>query len=281
MDRIVILLDNNQLVIANLFQSLKYDPNINEDMVRHLMLNTYRMYRSKFNDKYGEIVICHDGGRYWRKDIFPQYKANRSKAQKESDVDWDRIHEVMNMIHEEVVANFPYKNIKIVSVEADDIIAVLCERYHMDENIVIVSNDKDFQQLQRYPNVSQYSPTKKQFLECEDPEDFLTYHILKGDSSDGIPNILSDDDVFIDPDKRQKPCGNKRISLMKENLSEWTSTENWERNQTLIDFNMIPEAIKDRILDEYKKEPIGNRSNILNYFIDKKLKNLMVNIEEF
>ena len=92
------MLDNNQFVIANLFQSLKQDPTINEDMVRHLVLNTYRMYRTKFFKKYGELVICHDGGRYWRKDIFPYYKSNRSKAQKESDVDWDRIHEVMNMI---------------------------------------------------------------------------------------------------------------------------------------------------------------------------------------
>ena len=277
----VILHDNNQLVIANLFQALKYDPEINEDMVRTLILNTYRMYRSKFSDKYGEIVICHDGGRYWRKDIFPHYKASRSKAQKASSVDWDRIHEVMNMIYDEVVVNFPYKNIKIRSIEADDIIAVLCERHHQDENIVIVSNDKDFQQLQKYPTVQQFSPTKKEFLVCEDPEEFLTYHILKGDSSDGIPNILSDDDVFVDPEKRQKPCGTKRISQMKENLSEWTCTDNWERNQTLIDFNMIPEIIKETIIEEYEKEPIGNRGNILNYFIDKKLKNLMVNIEEF
>ena len=281
MDRTVILLDNNQLVIANLFQSIKYDPNINEDMVRTLMLNTYRMYRSKFQDKYGELVICHDGGRYWRKDIFPQYKASRSKNQKASDVDWDRIHEVMNMIHQEVVENFPYKNLKIRTVEADDIIAILCEKYHSDENIVIVSNDKDFQQLQRYSSVSQYSPTKKQFLKCENPEEFLTYHILKGDSSDGIPNILSEDDVFVDPDKRQKPCGDKRISEMKENLTEWTSTDKWERNQKLIDFNMIPDNIRELVLEEFEKEPIGNRSNILNYFIDKKLKNLMVNIEEF
>jgi len=281
MGGIVILLDNNQLVIANLFQALKYDPEINEDMVRTLILNTYRMYRSKFSDKYGELVICHDGGRYWRKDIFPHYKASRSKAQKASNVDWDRVHEVMNMIYDEVVVNFPYKNIKIRSIEADDIIAVLCERYHQDENILIVSNDKDFQQLQRYPSVQQFSPTKKEFLVCEDPEEFLTYHILKGDSSDGIPNILSDDDVFVDPEKRQKPCGAKRISEMKENLSEWTSTENWERNQVLIDFNMIPEVIRETILEEYQKEPVGDRSNILNYFIDKKLKNLMVNIEEF
>jgi len=277
----LILLDNNQLVIANLFQSMKYDPNINEDMIRHLILNTYRMYRNKFHEEYGELVICHDGGRYWRKDIFPEYKANRSKSQKNSDVDWDRVHDVMNMIYDEILDNLPYKNLKIRTVEADDIIAVLCERYHEKEKIVIVSNDKDFQQLQRFPNVRQFSPIKKQFLDCDNPEDFLIHHILKGDSSDGIPNILSDNDSFVNEDKRQKPCGEKRISIMKENLSEWTSTENWNRNQSLIDMSKIPEKIQQAVLDEFNKEPKADRSKILNYFIDKKLKNLMVNIEEF
>ena len=277
----LILLDNNQLVIANLFQSMKYDPNINEDMIRHLILNTYRMYRNKFHEEYGELVICHDGGRYWRKDIFPEYKANRSKSQKNSDVDWDRVHDVMNMIYDEILDNLPYKNLKIRTVEADDIIAVLCERYHEKEKIVIVSNDKDFQQLQRFPNVRQFSPIKKQFLDCDNPEDFLVHHILKGDSSDGIPNILSDNDSFVNEDKRQKPCGEKRISIMKENLSEWTSTENWNRNQSLIDMSKIPEKIQQAVLDEFNKEPKADRSKILNYFIDKKLKNLMVNIEEF
>ena len=276
----LILLDNNQLVIANLFQSMKYDPNINEDMVRHLILNTYRMYRNKFHEEYGELVICHDGGRYWRKDLFPEYKANRSKSQKNSDIDWDRVHSVMNMIYDEILENLPYKNLKIRTVEADDIIAVLCEKYNETEKIVIVSNDKDFQQLQKFPNVRQFSPIKKQFLDCDDPQDFLIHHILKGDSSDGIPNILSDNDSFVNEEKRQKPCGEKRISTMKENLSEWTSTENWKRNQSLIDMNMIPDTVREAVVDEFNKEP-ADRSNILNYFIDKKLKNLMVNIEEF
>ena len=239
------------------------------------------MYRTKFFKKYGELVICHDGGRYWRKDIFPYYKSNRSKAQKESDVDWDRIHEVMNMMYDEVIENFPYKNIKIKTVEADDIIAILCEKYHTTEDIVIVSNDKDFQQLQKYPRVKQYSPIKKTYLVCEDPEIFLIDHILGGDSSDGIPNILSDDDVFVDSEKRQKPCGNKRIKKMKENLKEWTSSDNWERNQNLIDFNKIPDEIREIIIKEHQKEVVGNRSNLLNYFIQKKLKNLILSIEEF
>jgi 5'-3' exonuclease len=269
------------LIIASVFQSLKYDSELNIDMVRHMLLNTYRMYRNKFSKEYGELVICNDGGRYWRKDIFPQYKSNRSKNQKKSKIDWDNVHEIMNTIHDEIKTTFPYKNIKIYSIEADDIIAVLCQKYHQDEKVLIVSSDKDFQQLQRFLNVKQYSPLKKKFIVCENPEVFLVEHILGGDSSDGIPNILSDDDTFVDPNKRQKPCGKKTISKMKNELQTWTNSENWNRNQNLIDFQMIPEVIQDTIIEEYNKEIMGKRSNILSYFIEYKMKKLMDHIEEF
>jgi len=264
----MILLDNNQLVFASLFHVLKQDPEIHESLFRHIILNTYRMYRNKFSEQYGELVICNDGGKYWRKDIFPNYKANRSKTLKKSDVNWDDIYGMMDDIREEVINTFPYKNIKIKTVEADDIIAIICEKYHTQEDIVIVSSDKDFQQLQRYENVKQYSPIKKEFLFCENPEIFLIEHILGGDSSDGIPNILSDDDVFVDENKRQKPCGKKRISEMKEDIGKWSSHENWNRNQNLIDFNRIPDEIRNIILEEFENKPkVENRSNLFNYFI--------------
>jgi len=257
------------------------NPEINEDIIRHLVLNTYRMYRTKFKNKYGELVICHDGGNYWRRDLYPYYKANRKTNRDKSDLNWDRIHEIMNNLYDEVGLNLPYKNIKIKKVEADDIIAVLCEKYHTEENIVIVSSDKDFQQLQRYPNIKQYSPLKKSYIVCEKPENYIIEHILKGDASDGVPNILSDDDTFVNHDKRQKPCGDKRVLSMKENLSEFTSSENWKRNQQMIDFNYIPDDIREKIIVEFDKEPRGKRNNILNYFISNKLKNLMQHIEEF
>jgi hypothetical protein len=269
------------LIIANLFQSLKVSPEIDENLIRHLVLNTYRMYRSKFHSEYGELVICNDSGKYWRKDIFPQYKYNRSKNKKKDNIDWSKVHEIMNTIHHEVLETFPYKNIKILSVEADDIIAVLCKKYSEKEKIVIVSNDKDFNQLQRYPNVRQYSPIKKEFINCGDPEDFLISHIIKGDSSDGIPNILSDDDTFLCEDKRQKPCGMKKINQIKGELSEWTNTDNWKRNQKLIDFNFIPVKIEEDILDEYEKEVKGKRKDILNYLIENKLKELTKTLEDF
>ena len=196
-------------------------------------------------------------------------------------MNWNEFYDIMNVIHDEIIHNLPYKNLQINDAEADDIIAIISKHNHTNEKILIVSSDKDFQQLQRYSDVYQYSPIKKDFLTCEDPENFLLEHIIKGDSSDGVPNILSDDDVFVKEDKRQKPCGKKKIEIVKSELSEWNETDNWNRNQLMIDMNMIPEGVEKTILDEYNKEPTGKRSNILNYFIQNKLKILMEHIEEF
>jgi len=277
----MILLDNNQLVIASLFHAVKSENGLTEDMVRHLVLNMYRVYRKRFSAEFGEIIICNDGREYWRKNSFPQYKANRKKQRKSSSVDWSEFYGIMNVIQDEVIKTFPYKNLQINDAEADDIIAIISKHNHNNEKILIVSSDKDFQQLQRYENVYQYSPIIKDFLICEDPENFLLEHIIKGDSSDGIPNILSDDDVFVEENKRQKPCGKKKINTIKGELSEWTNSDNWNRNQRMIDMNMIPEEVESSILEEYAKEPIGKRSNMLDYFIQKNLKNLMGSIEEF
>ena len=280
-DSEIILLDNNQIIIASVFQSIKYNDNIDENFLRHLVLNTYRMYRSRFKNKYGELIICNDSSNYWRKEIFPLYKANRKRDMNRSKVDWTSVFSAMDVIRNEIKENFPYKNIRVDRTEADDIIAILCQEYHEKENIVIISNDKDFQQLQVLPNVEQYSPTKKKFLVCENPEEFLLNHIIKGDSSDGIPNILSDDDVFMVENKRQTPCGVKKMSQIVESIEEWKEKDNWKRNKKLIDMNEIPEEYKEKIINVFETSVDTNRSNLLNYFIENKLKNLMANIGDF
>ena len=209
----MILIDNNQLILSNLFQLEKQglDPEDKKDMLLHMVLNSYRLYRSKFHREFGELVICHDSSNCWRKDLFPQYKANRKKSQKNSDVDWKEIHDLMDSVRSDIEKNLPYKNIKVDRAEADDIIYSLCREYHQREKILIVSNDKDFQQLQVFPSVKQFSPTKKKYLVCENPKVFLLDHIIRGDASDGVPNILSDDDVFVVDDKRQKRLTSKRF----------------------------------------------------------------------
>ena len=275
----MILIDNNQIVIASAFHIIKEKSELDVDILRHMVLNSYRMYRKKFHKTYGELVICHDAGDYWRKDIFSNYKSNRKKKIKESKEKWNDIFDSLTALREELKENLPYKSIIVDRTEADDIIAVLSRT--SDEQVMIVSSDKDLKQLMKYSNVRQYSPTKKDFIESIDPENELIEHIIRGDSSDGIPNIFSEDDSIINEDKRQTPCRKKKIKDVFDNLSVWSQTEEWKRNQTLIDLNFIPEEYESNILDEFKKEPKGKRKNLLNYFIKYNLKNFVDHIEEF
>tara|TARA_Y100001938_G_C8091264_1_gene435221 strand:- start:1851 stop:2699 length:849 start_codon:yes stop_codon:yes gene_type:complete len=282
----MILVDNNQIVFANIFQMVKHNRVDNIDLLRHLILNTYRMYRSKFGKEYGELVICHDSGNVWRKQHFPYYKASRRVAQEQSDMDWDIIYDMTSQLRREFKETFPYKNLKVDCAEADDIIAVITKHYHQQEKILILSGDKDFQQLQVFPNVHQYAPTKKSFLKCEDPKKFLLDHIIKGDSSDGIPNILSDDDTFVCQDKRQKPCGKKKIeglraTYLEGEMFDHNLQRNWERNETLVDLTKIPDDLEDSILNEYNTEPVGSRSKIYPYCVENSLGKLLPNIDDF
>ena len=241
----MILIDNNQIMLASFFQHIKHSE-FSEDLIRHMVLNTLRMYRTRFKDNYGELVVCHDAGNYWRKDIFPEYKANRKKLKDQTDHDWDRIFELFGQIREEIQNIFPWKHILVERAEADDIIAALCiKTKDSPEKNVIVSSDKDFQQLQCLPNVQQFCPRQKKFIVCEDPKDFLLTHIIKGDSSDGIPNILSDSDTFICPDKRQNPCGKKKIDVLKESLDSCDEDvkKRFQINKKLVDLHLVPENI--------------------------------------
>ena len=276
----MILLDNNQIIIANIFTTM-CNGDVDENLLRHTVLNTYRMYRNKFRGEYGELVICNDSSNVWRKDIFPHYKANRKKTQASSNFDWDMIFNSLSKIRKEVEENFPFKCITVDRAEADDIIGVLAKHFHPAEKIMIVSNDKDFQQLQRYTNVSQYSPLKKKMLVCENPERFLLEHIIKGDSGDGIPNLLSDDDVFVTEGKRQKACGQKKMDELYRDLDEWAKTANWDRNNQMINLNCVPSYIEEKILSEYGKETTYDQGKVLSYFVANRLKNLMENIQEF
>lgn len=283
----MILIDNTQILLSSIFIQYPSPQQITENdplnLIRHVTLNTYRMYKNMFSSEYGELVICQDSNNYWRKDIFPFYKQNRKKGQEENQEYWDKIFECMNIIRTEVAENLPYKNMRVDRCEADDIIGVLVQEYHDKENIMIVSNDKDFQQLLRYPTVKLYSSQKKSTIHCDNPLAFVQEQIIRGDSSDGIPNILSDEDTIITQGKRQKPITEKKMLEICNKLETNTDVNLKNRylvNQQLIDLSYIPNEYRQNILNEYNT-PRNKKSNIFNYFVEKKLNNLMQVISEF
>ena len=286
----MILIDMNQVCISNLMMQIgsKRQNDVDENLVRHMVLNSLRMYRSKFSAEYGELVLCYDSKKYWRRDYFPNYKSNRKKDREASGLDWNLIFETLNNIRDEIKEHFPYKVLEVEGAEADDCIATVVDYVSKTptayEKVLILSGDKDFIQLQKHNFVKQFSPVLKKFVNGQDPHLYIREHILKGDRSDGIPNFLSSDDTFIN-ELRQKPLAKKKISVWVDLKPEDFCTEemmrNYQRNKTLIDLECIPNVLKEEILLEYLKPPIGERSKLLNYFISKRLKNLMNDIGDF
>ncbi len=284
----MILVDMNQISLASVMMHLNITKrdSVEPDMVRHMILNSLRMYRQSFFEEYGELVICYDSKHYWRRDYYPEYKASRKKTRDSSGHDWDDIFEFLNMMKQEIKDNFPYKVLEVYGAEADDIIATLCHELEFDNGkTLILSGDKDFVQLQKYRNVSQYSPITKKFVNGIDPHQYLYEHILRGDTGDGVPNVLSPDNTFVDG-LRQKPLSKKKVEewagpMCEQMLPNDEVRRNYQRNEKLIDLTESPEELFLECIKAYNDAPEGDRSKLLNYFIKNRLQELMNSIGDF
>lgn len=285
----MILVDLNQVLLAGLMAQIANQKNVKleESLIRHMILNIIRSHLKNFRKEYGEVVLCSDNRKYWRKEFFPFYKAGRKKSRKNSDLDWHLIFDMLAKFKVELKENFPYKVIDVEGAEADDIIGTLVPRHIMNENILIISSDGDFLQLQMYNgrskySVKQYNPTQKKFLISENPLDELKQKIISGDKGDGIPNILSPSDTFVREIRQKVMTEAKLTKFMLEHYTEYdeNSKIGFSRNQTLIDLRNIPGDIQSKIINTYE-ETVPVKGKLLDYFIANKLFNLMEVIEEF
>ena len=287
----MIIVDINQIMISNLMVQIsgRNAVELNEDLVRHMVLNSLRAHNKKFRKEYGEMVIACDSKNVWRREIFPNYKAGRKANRAKSEHDWDAIFSMLHNIKNEIKTFLPYKVIEIETAEADDIIATLIKKNKRviapehKKNVLILSGDKDFIQLHN-EYVRQYNPVLNKFVgKGEEPSLYIKEHILKGDRSDGIPNVLSDDNVFVEG-RRQRPLSKKKInSWVEEVFMTFTEEEqkNYDRNRKLIDLSCIPHELEEKINNEFLNVKVASRDKILGYFINKKLKTLIEVIDEF
>ena len=272
------------------------DVEIEVNLLRHMVMNTLRSHKQKFGREYGEIVIACDSKKYWRKQQFPYYKANRKKAREDSGFNWPLIFDTINLIKEEIRTFLPYRVVEVEGAEADDIIATLVEwsvENDMKEGalfsepnpLLIISGDHDFIQLQKYSHVKQFSPIHKKFIKPEStPQAYILEHIIKGDKGDGVPNVLTADDAIVNGE-RQRPISSKK-------LEQWVSDpdtmptdvvfqRNFHRNKMLVDFQSIPKDIKEQIINTFTSTPVGDRSKLLDYFISNRMKMMIEHVGEF
>lgn len=294
----MILIDYSQTIISNLMAEIgnRTDVEIEVDLLRHMVVNSIRGHQLKFGKEYGEIVIACDGKRYWRKQSFPYYKANRKKSREASGFNWPLIFDTINLLKEELITFFPYRVIEVDGAEADDVIATLVEWSDINDlkegtlfatpkPLLIISGDHDFIQLQRFKHVKQYSPVMKKFITSDRiPENYVIEHIIKGDKGDGVPNVLSTDNTFI--------TGERQKNIMSVKLEEWIKDpssmptdevfkRNYDRNKMLVDFACIPEPVKEEIINTYTNTPYGDKSKLLSYFISNRMKLMVEHLGEF
>jgi len=282
----MIIVDFSGICLATILINKQND----EQMIRHMTLNSLRMYNKKFREQYGEMILACDGMNNWRRGYYPQYKANRRKGRDESTFDWNEAFRIMHTIKDEIRENFPYKVLHLDGCEADDVIGTLVERtqeFGNYEDVMIVSSDGDFKQLQRYDNVKQFSPMLKKLVVEDNPLLNLQLKILKGDSGDGVPNVLSDDNVLVEG-IRQRPLSKKKIDAIIEDLSDgellyaasWY--RNYCRNETLIDLTKTPESLKQNIINNFmEQDPWKNKGKVFPYLVSKKMNRLIESVTEF
>lgn len=284
----MIIVDFSGISISTVFSQPK--SNIDENLLRHMILNSLRMYNLKYRADYGKLIVACDAGS-WRKGTFPEYKAARKKSRESSDMDWKSIFESINKVREEIDEFLPYPVIRVSDAEADDVIATLVEttqEFGNHEKVMIISADKDFIQLQKYDNVQQFSPLTKKLVKDTNPHKYLFEHVVRGDSGDGVPNILSSDDVFVS-ESRQTPLRAKKIEEWYESsrtkgmaeILDHETYRNYVRNRSMIDLSRIPEDVKLRIKNEYAERQVKPNNKVLNYLISRRCSQLVACAEEF
>ena len=285
----MVIVDFNGLAIGSILGQLNRGEELSENLVKHIILNNLRIYRNKYKEAdHGKMVIACDSYS-WRKDVFPEYKAAR-KANRESDKhDWTEIFNLIESTLDDLRENFPYAVIKIDSAEADDIIGALTvhKSDFGGEDVVIISADKDFIQLQQYGNVTeQWSPLFNKMVKDDNPRKYLFEHLLKGDSGDGVPNANSHDNVFT-TGSRQTPMTQKQIDKYWDNRDDLEMImkpnvyRNFMRNVQMIDLTNTPDGIREAAINIYENYVYPTRTNILTYLVEHRMKMLVECAEEF
>lgn len=284
----MILIDYSPIIISSLMVHLKKLPKgetVDESTLRIMTLDSLRATIFPFKKNYGEVVLACDSRKSWRRDIFPFYKANRKIIQDASGLDWPSIFQSLDLIKSELKEFLPYKMIEVEACEADDIIAVLTKLKSSSENVVIISNDKDFLQLQKYPNVKQWRKYDEKYIKSDNPTAFLKEQIIRGDATDGVPNFLSPDDCLV-LKQRQKSINSKALAnWVNQTPDEICENENqrrwYNRNELMINLDKISPNYVSAIIDTYNNTITGNRAKMLNYFLNKRMKNLIGSLGDF
>jgi 5'-3' exonuclease len=241
----------------------------------------------EFNPTRCVVTFDGKGGSNSRKQIFEGYKSergkNRFRVNRQYQGMMDEEEEQVSMKRQFVWLNdildyLPVKTMIYDGIEADDVIAQIATQIKKeDEEVVIVSTDKDFLQLVS-ETVKVFSPTKKKLYNRQMvfdeyglwPQNLLLFRTLDGDNSDNIPGVkgcglktvlkafpeLSEDRLISFEEFLQ--LAEERVGKLKIYKDIVDNTELILRNKQLMQLSepTISVSNKLKILDRYNEEDV-------------------------
>jgi 5'-3' exonuclease len=193
------------------------------------MRNIYRQFRP------GSFFFACDDSTYWRKEFFPEYKAQR-------------VETPMKLLVRRAAEEFKTKHAKfcvqVSRAEADDVIYVATQV--LKGLKIIVSTDRDFLQLLS-SEVKLFNPMSNGFRTMDHSREFsLFMKCIRGDTSDNIP--ASYPRVTEKRLKKAFGCPDELELLLSNHLPDKTPVKVlYDRNKILVDFAHIPPEIQENI----------------------------------
>lgn len=305
----MIAIDFSQIYLAPIFldgaaKSCAQNPsNESRDMMLHYAVNSVRANFVAHGAKYGNMVIACDNGS-WRRDVFPEYKYKRRENRKTdtSGIDWKFVGETGNYVKQVLRDYFPFAVVEVPKLEADDIIGILAKMSNeattgeedifgdvKTEPFLIISSDGDHYQLHQYDNVKQWSPQTKKLVKPDiKPRNALINKIVKGDVGDGIMNIKSPNNTFVDK-IRQKPISEKYLETFysaKNPIDACLTAEeriNYARNEQLVSYAHTPKDLANQAIMVYneQKEKKHSKMKLMSFLAENKMNILYSKIGDF
>lgn len=260
----------------------------NPEFVSHLVFTNVLYTAQKFGAWTGNpMVMALDSKPYWRTKYYadnrlkfaeyknPKFEKYKGNREKDDTIPWDAIYQVYTSV---MVSLRDFSDFFVVGVdgaEADDVIAVATKHYSaLGQDVIVVSSDKDFKQLNRPPHVKVWDPIKKMFIPTMNIEHWKRVHALMGDKGDNILAV--------------KPkVGPKTAEKMAPDLDYHLQTdpelrERYEFNRTLTDFDRIPEDITKAIVEKIESQGYNyNAMSLLKAFKEFRLSKVAENVHRF
>lgn len=296
----MIIVDFSQVLLASVFVFSSdfqkgQDTDKMKDILRHVLHQSLLSYKRKYTSEYGEMIIACDGEKYWRKDVFPQYKANRKKSRETSTLDWENVFAHMDTMKAELRTIFPWKVIEVPEAEGDDIMGVMT-KYALEHGegeglfdepkpILLITSDGDMKQLHELGPVKQWSPHQKKLV-AKPEKNFLLDKIIRGDAGDGIPSVLSPDDWFTNSAYdgiRAKPVTKAVIERFSKGLGlNEEEKVRYERNRVMVDLDCTPEFVTKLIIEQYETaKPSRDTMKIMTFLQGVRAKQLLEIVHEY